>query len=185
AKTQYLCKQLFCSEATIRRSLVKLEQAGLIKRFHGGATLIPDKNIEYPHFYREKKRQKEKTYISDLAFDFIGNGDTLFLDSSSTVATLCTKLDHFKNLTVITNGLQIALMFSKFNNIDVYIAGGIVKKSSLSVIGQLSSQFIGDFTVDLAFISCRGMDKCGIYEADPNQALTKKHMIDNANQTIL
>lgn len=183
--SKYLCEQLYCSEATIRRSLITLEKAGLVKRFHGGVTIIPDTNLEYPHLFREVENQQQKSYICQLALDFIGNGYAIFLDSSSTVSNICPLLNNYKDISVVTNGLQTALNLFQFDSITTHIAGGHIKKGSTSVVGELTGKFIANFKANISIISCRGIDEHGIYEADQMQALVKQKMIKNSQSTIL
>lgn len=183
--TSYLCEQLYASVSTIRRDILELEKAGLVKRSHGGATLIPSSNIEYPHMFREMENQKQKNYICNLALDFISDGYAIFLDSSSTVSNICPLLQNYSNLTVVTNGVKIALELAQIDSITTFIAGGQLKSGSTSIVGELSGNFIDNFHADLSIISCRGINEEGIYEANQMQALVKQHMIKNSNSTIV
>lgn len=180
-----LCQRLFCSQSTLRRDLIKLEKAGLVIRTYGGATIVTPTNHEFSYFFRETERPHEKAYICDLARNFITHGQGIFLDSSSTVNKLCPYLDHYTNLIVVTNCLKNALNLSRAEQTQVFIAGGHLKKNSTSIIGEMAGAFLEHFKVDIAFISCRGIDLNGIYEADLDQALFKQHMIENAKKTIL
>ncbi|PPK48324.1 DeoR/GlpR family DNA-binding transcription regulator [Clostridium algidicarnis] len=183
--TSYLCEKLYCSVATIRRDLIELEKAGLIKRFHGGASLVPNFNIEYSHMFRELENQQEKNYICNLALDFISDGYALFLDSSSTVGSICHLLKNYNNITVVTNGVKTALELVQLDSITTFIAGGQLKTRSTSIVGEFTSNFIDNFKADLSIISCRGLDENGAYEASQTQALVKQHMIRNSKSTIL
>jgi DeoR/GlpR family transcriptional regulator of sugar metabolism len=183
--TSYLCDHLYASVSTIRRDILELERAGIVKRNHGGATLIPSSNIEYPHMFREMENQKQKNYICNLALDFISDGYAIFLDSSSTVSNICPLLQKYSNLTVVTNGVKIALELAQIESITTFIAGGQLKSGSASIVGELSGNFIDNFHADLSIISCRGINEEGIYEANQMQALVKQHMIRNSNSTII
>ncbi|WP_313562624.1 DeoR family transcriptional regulator, partial [Ruminiclostridium cellobioparum] len=79
----YLCQQLYASTSTIRRDILELEKSGIAKRSHGGVTFIQGTNIEYSSIFREMENKKEKSYICNLALDFISDGYAIFLDSSS------------------------------------------------------------------------------------------------------
>lgn len=182
---EHLCHKLFCSLSTLRRDLIRLETDGLIKRFHGGATIIEQTNSEFSHFYRETENNEAKSYIASLAADFIGNGMSIFLDSSSTSFYICEHLRDFHNIIVVTNGLRNAISLSSLDNVKVYLPGGELKTNSTSIVGELASTFLANFKADLCFFSCRGIDSEGTYEASLNQALFKQHMIANAKQTLL
>lgn len=183
--TRYLCDTLFTSTSTIRRDILELEKSGIVKRIHGGVTLVPSSNIEYSYIIREMENKKEKIYICSLALDFISNGFAIFLDSSSTVSNLCPMLQKYTNLTVVTNGVQTAMELAQMDTVTTFIAGGQLKPGSTSVVGELSGSFIDNFHADLSIISCRGLDGDGVYEANQTQALVKQHMIRNSKSTIL
>ena len=185
ASTNKLSQDLFCSVATVRRELIELENKGLVKRYHGGVSLIPQTNMELPRVFREKEAQEEKIYISDLATLFITNGQAIFLDASSTVNTLCSYLENYSNLKVITNGIKTALDLSMLSNLSSFFAGGKINLYSNATVGEMTNVFLTNFKMDIAFISCRGIDENGLYEADYEQAEVKKHMILNSDKTIV
>lgn len=181
----YLCQQLYASTSTIRRDILELEKSGIAKRSHGGVTFIQGTNIEYSSIFREMENKKEKSYICNLALDFISDGYAIFLDSSSTVSNICPLLQSYTNLTVVTNGVKTALELAQMDSVTTFIAGGQLKQGSTSVIGELSGSFIDNFHADLSIISCRGINENGAYEANQMQALVKQHMINNSKATIL
>jgi len=179
-----LCKQLFCSISTLRRDLLKLEKNGLIKRWHGGASLVSNTNNEFSFLFREYESSAEKAYISQLANEFIQDNQALFLDSSSTVAKLCEHLID-RRLVVVTNGIQNLIHLNQSKSIQLFALGGRVKWNSLAVVGDMVGEFLQQFKADIAFLSCRGISLDGIFEADSNQAFVKQQMIKNAKKTIL
>lgn len=180
-----LCKAFYCSQATIRRELVKLEKTGSIKRVRGGAVIRGGTNFDYSAMYRMSVNIKEKHYICSLAQDFISSGMSLFLDSSSTVEQLCLYIGKIHGLTVLTNGINTALILNANENTDTYITGGFIERGSNTVLGELAGDFVNRFRADLAIISCRGIDKHGAYEANHQQWLIKQHMISHAKSTLL
>ena len=182
---KFLATKLYCSPATIRRDLIDLEKSGLLKRHHGNVTLIPKLNVEQPNFFREMKHIEEKKYICKLGKGLISDGDSLFLDSSSTVMNICPELDGFINLTVITSGIKTALELSKNEAINSFLVGGQIKPNSASIVGELTSELINKFKGTLCIISCGGIDQDGVYEADHSQAMVKEQMIKNSDRTIL
>lgn len=180
-----LCKKSFCSVATIRRDLIALEKAGLITRRRGGATLLTGANSEYAYGYRDSEHNPQKAYICSIAKDYLCDGISLFLDSSSTVFPICEMLRQYKNVSVVTNGIAMAFSLAQTSTVDTYIAGGHLKKGSLSIVGEFSNSFIQNFKADVALLSCRGIDEDGVYEASQEQALVKQQMLQNAKKTIL
>lgn len=186
-KSNELCKLLHCSTSSIRRTLISLEDKGLVIRLHGGVMLVQPSNTELPSFFREESNVVEKKIISNIAKLFISPGMCIFLDSSSTTQQLISVLTTIPNLVIITNSLKTASLVSESSNesLKVFITGGEVKMNSNSVIPSLNDTVVSSFRYDLAFFSCRGIDEEGIYEANFSQANLKKEMMQRAKQKIL
>lgn len=180
-----LSEALFCSPSSLRRDLIQLENTGPIRRIRGGATLVSGTNFDYSASFRETINIAEKNYICNIAQDFLTNGMSIFLDSSSTVSRICPFLENLRNITVLTNGILTALLLNECRNVETFLTGGPLHPGSGSLIGETSATYFNSFQADIAFISCRGMDSDGIYEASSKQAFTKKHIMANAKKTIL
>ncbi|MCL2572864.1 MAG: DeoR/GlpR family DNA-binding transcription regulator [Defluviitaleaceae bacterium] len=179
-----LRKMLFISSATLRRDLLKLENNGLIVRVRGGVSLASKANQEVPYYIREVERLEEKEHICNLAKEYIKDDQAYFMDSSSTVGNLCEHMWDSR-IVVITNCLKNALVLGSYRNVSVYITGGGVKKNSNSVVGEVGKEYISNFNAEIAFISCRGLDPEGIYEASFAQARIKQHMVANSKRVVL
>ncbi|MGL4800095.1 MAG: DeoR/GlpR family DNA-binding transcription regulator [Cellulosilyticaceae bacterium] len=176
---------LFCSTSSLRRDLIALEATGAIRRIRGGATLVRGSHFEYSSDFRKTLQSTEKDYIASIAFDFISNGMSLFLDSSSTVSKLCPQLETLHSINVATNGVHTSLLLSNSPHINTCVTGGSILNRSGTLFGTDAISYISHLKADIAFISCRGMDIDGIYEADVRQAQIKQAMIHNAKKTIL
>jgi DeoR/GlpR family transcriptional regulator of sugar metabolism len=184
-KNEELAAKLFCSISTLRRDLLELEKNGLVRRSHGGVSIVSSSNNEFAQAVREHEQTSEKEVIAQLALDFITHDQALFLDSSSTTYKLCAHLARFNNLIVITNCLKKALLLNNSGQTQVFVTGGELKKNTSSLIGEISSDFLKRFKADIALISCRGISTGGVFEADLGQAMIKQHMIKNARMTVL
>lgn len=182
-KPKELTKELYASESTVRRDLLALEKMGLIHRNHGQISLF--ENNEPAHQVRVGEYFKEKNYIAQIAVNYIENGMTLFIDSSTTSNALCTYINQFKNLTIITNGLKTATDLSLNSDNNVLVTSGMLKPYSSSLLGQTTSDFIHTFNADIAFCSCRRLDKSGVYESDFQQGYLKNAMIAKSKMAIL
>jgi len=180
-----LRKTLFVSHATLRRDLLKLEKDGLIVRVRGGVSLSSIKaNQETPFYIRELEQSDEKEHMCRIASEYLEENQAYFLDSSSTVSKICDQMWD-KRLVVITNCLNNALKLASYRHVDVYIIGGVVKKNSGSVVGEIGREYISNFNAHVAFISCRGLDLDGIYESSFAQARIKHHMANNSTKVVL
>lgn len=122
------------------------KKAGLIRRTYGGAVLLEGNAVESPYLLRESENLEAKLAMAAAAARLIKNGDTLFLDSSSTVMQLCRHLSGFDGITVITNGIKTAMLLAETAKTTVYIAGGQLRKNSRSVVGVAAKEFSTRFT---------------------------------------
>ncbi|MDP4152280.1 MAG: DeoR/GlpR family DNA-binding transcription regulator [Bacillota bacterium] len=181
-----LSKKLFASPATIRRDLTAMEKSGLITRSHGGAVLYESSNAEPSQVIREHENIKEKKVIANLAADFIKNSYSIFLDSSSTAGFLVPHLTRFRNLSVVTTGIKNALLLMEKTDVRVHVPGGMIAPNSNTITGSDTLEYISHINVDVAFISCAGIDTIsGITEGSFEQSQLKRKMLSNAKSRIL
>ncbi|MFI1772392.1 DeoR/GlpR family DNA-binding transcription regulator [Thalassobellus citreus] len=186
AKVVDLAKLFKVTEVTVRQDLEKLEKRGLIVREHGGAFLknIEDnvKNCSLVH--QENLELKETIALKCL--EYIEVGDTIILDSGSTTTEIAKKLIGFKNLTVITNALNIALMLGTEPGIEVIMTGGEFKPPTLSLTGQKAADFFKGLNVQKLFLATAGVSlKSGLTYPSISDLVVKKAMIDAADITYL
>ena len=185
-KNSDLIKELFLSEATLRRDLTELEKQGFIERTHGGAKLIESKVDESSVAIRLQTRIKEKRKIANECSRFISNGKTYFMDSSSTVGQIISLYYNTKDVTVITYGLYNALLLSQANISKIYIPSGVVANKTNSSVGAEAINFIENFFCDYVFISCSGISLLeGITEVNYEQSLIKRQMIKSSKKHVL
>ena len=185
ASINYLSKKLFASRSTIRRDLISLEEDGMIKRAHGYVSLIVKSAKESPIGMRQIENQDKKQSIAKKTDSLIKDGMVIFLDSSSTVCQLAPILKTKHNITIITNGINIANELSHAQNLTCFLCPGVLKHQSLSIVGEFTSEFIKNFHAELAILSCKAIRENGVFEGDDSQGLVKKSMMENADKTIL
>ena len=174
------------SEETIRRDLEKLEKEGFVKKTYGGAVINEDNNVELPLMIRKKKNVIGKQRIAELAKDLIEDGESILLDGSSTALFIAKRIKDKKNLTVITNSIEILLELSDVSGWKVMATGGTIREGSLAMIGHQTESMLAEYFVDKCFISCKGIDlKAGITDLSESYASLKKTMLATAKKKIL
>ncbi|MBM1105856.1 DeoR/GlpR transcriptional regulator [Aurantibacter crassamenti] len=186
AKVADLAKLFKVTEVTVRQDLEKLEKKGLIVREHGGAFLknMEDQVRNFSLTNQENLELKEAIALKCL--DFIEMGDTIILDSGSTTTEIAKKLVGFKNLTVITNALNIALMLGTEPGIEVIMTGGEFKPPTLSLTGQKAADFFEGLNVQKLFLATAGISlKSGLTYPSISDLVVKKAMLDAANVSYL
>ena len=132
AKVIALAKLFKVTEVTIRQDLEKMEKDGLIIREHCGAYLKNIKDQVQTFSLTHQENLDKKALIAQKCLDFIEAGDTIILDSGSTTTEIAKGLKGRKNLTVITNALNIALILGAEPGIEVIVTGGGFKPPTLS-----------------------------------------------------
>ena len=139
------------SSATIHRDLIELEKKGLIKRSTGGAEAL--KRATYPSLPSRYNFQKEeKLRIARMAAKLIENGDTVFIDASTTASYVCSFLSNKKDVHIITNNIELALKLS-LEGIKVTVLGGGVCERPSMLTGELTVENAMRFHADKVFFS--------------------------------
>ncbi|XEC97698.1 DeoR/GlpR family DNA-binding transcription regulator [Paenibacillus tarimensis] len=172
------------TEETIRRDLDRLEQAGRLRRSHGGAVSVKDQP-EIPYFEREIIHAEEKKRIAAEAVRRIGPKDRILLDASTTAWYMAAILPDVP-LTVLTNSIKVAMELSSKEKIEVISTGGQLAQRSLSYVGPLAERSLDAYYVDKLFLSCKGVHlERGISESNELQARLKQKMIGMADRVVL
>jgi len=186
AKVLDLAKLFKVTEVTIRQDLEKLEKDGLILREHGGAYLKNIKDQVQTFSLTHQDNLDKKELIAAKCIEFIESGDTIILDSGSTTTEVAKKLKGMKNLTIITNALNIALMLGAEPGIEVIVTGGEFKPPTLSLTGQKAAEFFKNLHVQKLFLATAGISlKAGLTYPSISDLVVKKAMIDAAETTYL
>lgn len=173
------------TEETIRRDLDRLEQAGRLRRSHGGAVSVKDQQPETPYSEREIAHADEKRRIAQEAIQLIRPKERILLDASSTAWYMAAQMPDIP-LTVLTNSIKVAVELSGKEKIEVISTGGILASRSLSYVGPLAERSLEAYHVDKAFLSCKGVHmERGISESNELQARIKQQMVGMADEVIL
>lgn len=180
-----LSKIFQVTEETIRRDLDRLEQAGLLRRSHGGAVTVQDEHSEIPYFEREITYAEEKKRMAQAAIRLIEPKDRIILDASTTAWYMAAELPD-EQLTVLTNSIKVTTELSSKERIEVISTGGTLASRSLSLVGPLAERSLEAYHVSKVFMSCKGIHlERGISESNELQARMKEKMISIADQVIL
>jgi DeoR/GlpR family transcriptional regulator of sugar metabolism len=157
ARVRDLAVAFQVSEATIRQDLEKLEQEGFITREHGGAFLnsVPAQVSAMTLHHQENMEKKRK--IGALAASLVKDGDTLILDAGTTTTEIATRLVNRRNLTVITNALNIAMILGAVPGNAVHMPGGQFKAPTLSLSGDKSVEYFRNIFAGRLFLATAGV----------------------------
>jgi DeoR/GlpR family transcriptional regulator of sugar metabolism len=174
------------TEVTIRQDLDKLDKEGLIVKEHGGAYLRDVQTQVRSLSLSHQENLDKKFVIAKKCLEFIEDGDTIILDSGSTTTEIAKQLKGLKNLTVITNALNIALLLGAEPGIEVIVTGGEFKPPTLSLTGQKAADFFKGLNVQKLFLATAGISlKSGLTYPSISDLVVKKAMIDASDITYL
>ena len=185
-----LSEKLLISEMTARRDLTELDRRGLLKRVRGGAVSNLGRSYEPPFLTRASKNQAAKEKIGAKAAEFIFDGNSVVLDSGTTVMEIVPWPKEKHNLTVVTNCLKTAARITNLLALEsdarLILTGGVVRPNELSMVGPLSEPVLNSLHVDVAFIGIGGIhvDE-GLTEFNLEDAQTKKKLLNAAGQKIV
>ena len=186
AKVINLARIFKVSEVTVRQDLEKLEQDGYIKREHGGAFLTNVEDSVKSFIPLNRENLDKKQILGKKAAELIETGDTIILDSGSTITEIAKNLIGRKGITIITNALNIALILGTEPGIEVIVTGGEFKPPTLSLTGQKAADFFEDIHVDKLFLATAGISlRSGLTYPSISDIVVKKAMIDAADVTYL
>jgi len=184
-KVNELSEKLNVTTETIRSDLDKLEKQDVLKRTHGGAVAV-DNQQELSFNIRKDKNKKEKKEIAKKAVSLINDGDTVFLDASSSAFYLAEEILNLQNITVITNSNTIVTELAKNEGITVISTGGMLRRNSLSFVGPLTNTNIKNYNANKAFLSCKGVSvKHGATEVNELESETKKNMVEKSEEVYI
>lgn len=179
----------FCdvSEMTIRRDIEILEQAGTLRRVVGGAIAVVGTAQEPPFQSRASLAALEKEHIATAVVDLLVPGETVALDSGSTVLSVAREIRRREiPLTVITPSVLVGLELSDCEFIKVHLLGGLLRPGELSLIGSETIEQFDRFNCDTAILGVAGIDVAGgISDYHYDEAYVKKAAIRAAKRTIV
>lgn len=174
------------SEETIRRDLEKLEQEGLAIKSYGGAVLNENSSVDLPLNIRKNRNVAGKRKIADIIAGLIDDGDRLMLDASSTALFIAKSIKDKKNITLITNSIEILIELFDVPDWHVMSTGGTAREGTFALVGPQTDKMLADYHVDKAIISCKGLERdSGLMDSDIQHAENKKTMLHSGAVRIL
>lgn len=153
-----LSRKFGVSEVTIRKDLRHLENKNILIRSRGGAMKQSLINVDLSIYDRRKKNMKLKEAIGKAAAAMISDGETILLDTGTTIMELAKHLPKKIDITVITNSVDITFRLAEYPNIRVLMTGGILRRNSLAVVGEIAAESLRNYYCDKYFLSADGVD---------------------------
>ncbi len=184
-RTNELAEKLQVTDETIRRDLQILSENGQLIRVHGGASTASGRPALKSFIERSSLNTDAKQAIARTALQYVEPGKTYAFDSSTTANTLVSILPE-QPLRVLTNAFAVINRLVQYDNIDLISTGGRYHSKTQTFIGSESIETLRRHNVNVAFVSCIGVDPVrGASEGFEEQAVFKEQLVHYAEKTFL
>jgi DeoR/GlpR family transcriptional regulator of sugar metabolism len=178
-----LCRLLQVSEDTVRRDLRDLDEAGLLRRVHGGA--LPRARAPVGLAQEAGASQAAKRAVASVAAGLLRRGQVVLMDGGSTLLEVARALPVDLHATVITPSPQVALVLAEYAGLEVHLLGGRLHPGALTTVGAETVEALRRVRADLCLLGvCSLHPEVGITTAYAEEATTKRAMIDSAAETV-
>lgn len=170
---------------TIRRDLTDLADAGMLDRVHGGAMMRTGvSNIGYET--RRRMNDAGKAAIARACAQMIPDNSSMILNIGTTTEAVARELLGHRNITVVTNNMNVANILVANDSCDVMVAGGALRRSDGGLVGDLTVEFMAQFKVDYAVIGASALDRDGdLLDFDMAEVRVSKSILRQARQVFL
>ncbi len=181
-----LSNMLGVSTVTVRADLLYLEKSQVLRRIRGGAISVRPSRYERPVDINASLRSDEKNAIAALAAEMIRDGETIIMDTGSTVAALASLFPRsLSDIAIVTNSLPVATELADHPGATVIVTGGTLRPKLNSLVSPFGELVLKEINADIAFMSCAGIDpEKGFTNSNWQEAEIKKSMIRAASRVI-
>lgn len=184
-----LASELSVSEVTVRRDLVELEQAGRLRRVHGGAVSAPGRAYDRPYGVRHDQQGAAKRAIAAAAASQVRNGDAVALDVGSTVLAMTEHL-MATNLTIVTANLRTAWQVANSRSLPrpfrLIVSGGVVREDEMSMTGEAARSQLRRMRADVVFLGVGGVSpSAGFTDFNLDDAELKRVLLETARRVVV
>lgn len=180
-----LTSALNVTEMTVRRDLKQLEEASLIKRIHGGATLPDNLTIkELSHHEKQKINIEEKKQVAEKIASLIEENYTIFLGAGTTIELVFDYMKVFPN-RIITNSYYIFNKFKSNNSYDLILIGGSYRSRTGAFVGSIANNSLAKINVHKSFIGVNGVYMNQVYTSNEEEGTTQSIVLDNSKEKYI
>jgi DeoR family fructose operon transcriptional repressor len=128
----------------------------------------------------------EKDRIAKAALELVPEQGAILLDAGTTTARLARLLPADRDLTVVTNAMDIATVLAGNPGLTVLVVGGRLRTRTLAAVDSWAEQMLAELYVDVAFVATNGVSvQRGLTTPDQNEAAAKSLMVEHARRTVL
>jgi len=180
-----LTQKFQISMNTVRRDVSVLLERGRIRKTYGGVAVLESEAIT-PMAVRSGENKEEKKKIGRMAAQLVQDGQTIFLDSGSTVLTVIPHLAERKNVTIVTHSLCAMYEAAKYPNLNIIALGGLYSPPTSSYVGISTLDTLNRISVDMVFIAATGVSlERGLTNTTYLEAEIKQRVVQRCEKHIV
>ncbi len=180
-----ICKNFKISKSTIRRDLDEILENSDIKKIYGGVTVLSKKELT-SFEERNISNLKTKERIADAAGELVDDGDIIFIDSGTTTLHIIDSIITKKNLTILTNNVQVISRAIPYDNLNVISLSGTLNRKTLSFTGSSAAQVLQTYNISKAFMAATGFSiVSGVTNSSPLESDVKRMAVQRSQQVYL
>lgn len=189
-KVSDLVREFNVSEETVRRDLNHLEREGVLVKNYGGAVLVDELHVAVnqiaPVQVRRFEHFEEKDAIGAKAASLVEDGQIVILDAGSTTWCAASHMKHLKDLTIVTNGINIAEECASSEDAKIFLLGGQLVKKSMSLVDPQAESELQNYAANVVFLGTSGISiKKGFTSSDLYEAEMKRAMVGTAQKVVI
>lgn len=176
-----LCDEYNVSISTLRRDLDELERQGVIQKSYGYVLYSREAPSLIPFHVRSGIYTQEKKDACAAAASLICDNDTIFVDSGSTVCHILDYLEGRKNITIVTNNLDVILRAISLDNIEILVLSGVLNRKNNSFSPISGVNCLEHFNFNKAFMAASAFSLSdGFSHSDPLERPLKQAVLSKA-----
>jgi DeoR/GlpR family transcriptional regulator of sugar metabolism len=171
---------------TVRRDLRLLQESFAIAIVHGGALIKENNDSDSPRPNRPACASRQEPHIGMCAAKLVGENEAIILDAGTTTLAVAKALRSRRDLTVITNALDIAQELADCPGIMTIVSGGIIRSQSNGLVGSMVERTLAEWHPSKVFLSAGGVDlAAGLTNTNPFEVPIKQAMLHAAQHILL
>ncbi|AHH96030.1 DeoR/GlpR family DNA-binding transcription regulator [Kutzneria viridogrisea] len=180
-----IATELNVAPETVRRDLRLLDEHGLVRRTHGGATPVETAGFETGLAYRSTSRVQQKRRIARAAAERLGDAETVFVDEGITPQLVAEELPTSRPLTVVTASLPTAAALSAVPTTTVLLLGGRLRGRTMATVDHWVLRMLGEMVIDLAYVGANGISReHGLTTPDPAVGAVKAKAMEVSRRRV-
>ena len=169
---------------TVRRDIAELLKFGRIQKVYGGVKAVSQVAGLVPYSVRSSTPSSAKRAICVAAGRMVKDGDIIFIDSGTATVHLMEVIKD-KNITVITNNIEVMVRALSHENIRIIVVPGEIHRKTHSITGEDSADFLNHMNTNLAFMAATGASLTGVTNSSPLEYSIKKSAVAHTEKAVL